>query len=135
MSKAQTPGYSGKPLYAKLGFKPGMRVRLFGAPKAYSEWIAGAEHVTFTTDGDQLDAIHLFLLEPGDIAGRAAEAIDLLREGGMLWVSWTKKSSKLFSGVTEDDLRASILPLGWVDVKVCAVSADWSGLKFLKRKV
>ena len=45
-----------------------------------------------------------------------------------------KKSSPLHAGVTEDDLRAAILPLGWVDVKVCAVDADWSGLKFLKRK-
>ncbi len=52
----------------------------------------------------------------------------------MLWVSWPKKSSALFVDLTEDGLREVILPSGWVDVKVCAVDADWSGLKFLKRK-
>ncbi|MFA3920424.1 hypothetical protein AB1E33_26180 [Ruegeria sp. 2012CJ15-1] len=52
----------------------------------------------------------------------------------MLWLSWAKKASKLHAGVTEDDLRMAVLPLGWVDVKVCAVDADWSGLKFLRRR-
>jgi len=52
----------------------------------------------------------------------------------MLWVSWPKKSSKLNIDLTEQDLRDAILPTGWVDVKVCAIDEDWSGLKFLKRK-
>ena len=52
----------------------------------------------------------------------------------MLWVSWPKESSALFKDLTEDQLRELILPLGWVDVKVCAVDADWSGLKFVRKK-
>ena len=57
-----------------------------------------------------------------------------LAPGGMIWVSWPKKASKLFIDLTEDGLREVLLPTGWVDVKVCAVDADWSGLKFLRRK-
>ena len=52
----------------------------------------------------------------------------------MIWLSWPKKSSPLYVDLTEQDFRNHILPLGWVDVKVCAVDEDWSGLKFLRRK-
>ncbi len=76
----------------------------------------------------------MFLNHPGQIAELAAEQIAHIRSGGMLWVFWAKKSSPLHAGVTEDMLRSEILPLGWVDVKVCAVDADWSGLKFLRRR-
>lgn len=128
-------GYSGTPLPKKLGFKPGFSVRLSNAPENYADLLRGAEAVTFVSDGDgPFDAVHLFVHRPADIAAKAATAITTLREGGMLWISWAKKSSKLHAGVTEDDLRTHVLPLGWVDVKVCAVDADWSGLKFLKRK-
>ena len=128
-------GYSGKPLAAKLGFKPGWRVGLVDAPAGYPDLVAGADGVAFL-DGDDrdLDAVHLFLRGGDPIAARAAAAIARLRTGGMLWLSWAKKSSKLHAGITEDDLRTHVLPLGWVDVKVCAVDADWSGLKFLRRK-
>jgi len=57
-----------------------------------------------------------------------------LADGGMLWVSWPKKSSKLFVDLTEDGIRKICLPLGLVDVKVCAVDADWSGLRLHRRK-
>lgn len=134
MAKPKTAGYSGKALHAKLGFKPGWRVGLIDPPGNYHALLDGTEGVSFTHDTNGLDAVHLFLAGSDEIAERASDAIARLRDGGMLWVSWTKKSSKLFNGVTEDDLRAAILPLGWVDVKVCAVDSDWSGLKFLKRK-
>ncbi|MCT8161450.1 hypothetical protein [Pseudoruegeria sp. SHC-113] len=134
MSDVKTAGYSGKPLFQKLGFKPGFRVGLRAAPAHYPDLLAGAEGVDFVDEGGALDAVHLFLHGPEGIASAAAAALADLREGGMLWISWPKKPSKLFCGVTEDDLRTAVLPLGWVDVKVCAVDADWSGLKFLKRK-
>lgn len=134
MAKAQTSGYSGKPLHQKLGFKPGWLVGLVAPPPQYPDLVAGAENVQFVETGTSLDVVHLFLHAPEGIDDQALAAIDRLREGGMLWVSWAKKSSKLHAGVTEDGLRDAILPLGWVDVKVCAVDADWSGLKFLKRK-
>ncbi|MEM8958267.1 MAG: DUF3052 domain-containing protein [Pseudomonadota bacterium] len=134
MAKPAPAGYSGKPLHAKLGFKPGWRVGLVDPRGHYRALFDGAEGVSFVFDTSGLDAVHLFLAGPDKIAGRASDAIARLRDTGMLWISWTKKSSKLFRGVSEDDLRAAFLPLGWVDVKVCAIDSDWSGLKFLRRK-
>lgn len=131
-------GYSGTPLPKKLGFKPGFVVGVVDAPDNYGDLLSGAEDVTFVHVLDRgdagLDAVHAFLQGPLAIADTAQRAIDTLKPGGMLWLSWAKKSSPLYAGVTEDDLRANVLPLGWVDVKVCAIDADWSGLKFLKRK-
>ncbi|MCG6902878.1 MAG: hypothetical protein LJE68_09380 [Rhodobacter sp.] len=135
---AQSAGYSATPLAGKLGFKPGSDVLVLDAPDHYDELLAGAEDVNFHhRAGDvaqDFDAAHVFLHDPGRIAAQAEFAIGRLRPGGMLWLSWAKKSSGLHAGVTEDSLRTHVLPLGWVDVKVCAVDADWSGLKFLKRK-
>ena len=127
-------GYSGTPLARKLGFKPGQTVLLVDPPQAYSGLLADAEGTKFATDSDTADAAQVFLRNPSGIAAKARDAIARLRPGGMLWLSWAKKSSKQHAGITEDDLRAAVLPLGWVDVKVCAVDADWSGLKFLKRR-
>ena len=126
-------GYSGKPLYQKLGFKPGFQVWVRNAPEHYPDLMAEAEDVVFA-QGAERDAVHLFCPERATLEHDLASSLAALRVGGMLWVSWAKKSSKLFSDVTEDILRDVILPTGWVDVKVCAVDADWSALKFLKRK-
>lgn len=128
-------GYSATPLIKKLGFKPGWRVAVLNAPQDYFDLLPGAEEVSFVTDLEpDLNAVHLFLHAPEGVASQAQSAIAQLATGGMLWMSWAKKSSPLNNGVTEDLLRDQILPLGWVDVKVCAVSADWSGLKFLRRR-
>jgi len=128
-----TTGYSGTPLPNKLGFKPGMRVAVLAAPDHYDALLSGAEGVAFTGRETGVGAVHLFLRAASDL-DQVAGLLPLLAPGGMLWLSWAKKSSKLYAGITEDDLRATVLPLGWVDVKVCALDADWSGLKFLKRK-
>jgi hypothetical protein len=126
-------GYSGTPLPKKLGFKPGMTVAVLAPPVHYAALMADAEGITFTGAPEGAGAIHLFLHAPADL-GAVAGLLPCLADKGMLWLSWAKKSSPLHAGVTEDDLRAAVLPLGWVDVKVCAVDADWSGLKFLKRR-
>ena len=126
-------GYSGTPLFRKLGFKSGMVVRLTAPPEAYADWLAEADCVTYDPAATGAAAAHLFLHTPADL-GQIPAALAALAPGGMLWLSWAKKSSPLHAGITEDDLRAAVLPLGWVDVKVCAVSADWSGLKFLRRR-
>lgn len=126
-------GYSGTPLPKKLGFKPGQTILLLRAPAHYHHLVAGSD-VAFVGAASEADAAHVFLHGGEDIASTATRAISCLRNGGTLWLSWAKKSSPLHAGITEDGLRTEVLPLGWVDVKVCAVDADWSGLKFLKRK-
>ena len=78
--------------------------------------------------------VHAFCARRRDVAPLVARALASITPGGMIWMSWPKKSSALFVDLTEQEFRNQILPLGWVDVKVCAVDQDWSGLKFLKRK-
>lgn len=131
---AQTHGYSGKPLHQKLGLKPGMRCVAIRPPPHYSDLVAGADGVRFLKRAAPADIVHVFCRHQSDVAPLIARALASVVEGGMIWVSWPKKSSALYIDLTEQDFRDHILPLGWVDVKVCAVDADWSGLKFLKRK-
>ncbi len=131
---AQTHGYSGKPLYQKLGLKPGMTCLAIKPPDHYSDLVEGAEGVRFLKRAAPADLVHIFCRRQHDVAPLFARALAAVTEGGMIWVSWPKKSSALYVDLTEQDFRDHVLPLGWVDVKVCAVDADWSGLKFLKRK-
>ena len=129
----QARGYSGKPLYQKLGLKPGMTCWPVNPPVAYKSLVEGAEGISYPRKGPA-DLVHLFCRNRAELGAGINAALADVAEGGMLWVSWPKKSSKLFVDLTEDDLRTVILPTGWVDVKVCAVDADWSGLKFVRRK-
>lgn len=129
----KTHGYSGKPLYQKLGMKPGMAVLPINPPEHYSDLIAEIEGIDYVATGPA-DLVHLFCANRTDIEASIGLALAQLAVGGILWISWPKKSSRLFLDLTEDDLRTVILPTGWVDVKVCAVDADWSALKFLKRR-
>ncbi len=128
-------GYSGKPLIRKLGLKDGQTLKPVGAPEAYTGWIAPLPPgAVVDADAAVADLVHLFVADRAGLERGAARALAAVRPGGMLWVSWPKKASPLFFDLTEDGLREVLLPTGWVDVKVCAVSADWSGLKFLRRK-
>ncbi|KCZ90741.1 hypothetical protein [Hyphomonas johnsonii] len=131
---AETHGYSGKPLFQKLGLKPGMTCLPIGSPVEYETLVAGAEGVRFLKRAGAADLVHLFCPDRRTLDQKIGKAIGHVADRGMLWISWPKKSSKLFRDLTEDDLRTVILPMNWVDVKVCAVDADWSGLKFLRRK-
>ena len=128
-------GYSGKPLIQKLGLKEAQTLKLVGAPEAYADWIAPLPAgAVVDADAAVADLVHLFVSDRAGLERGAAPALAAVSPGGMLWVSWPKKTSPLFRDLTEDGLREVLLPTGWVDVKVCAVSADWSGLKFLRRK-
>ncbi len=136
----QSQGYSGKPLFQKLGLKPNMSCLVIAGPDHFETLVAGAEDVHFThadsaaaADG-AYDAAHLFCATAEVLKENALSALNALAPGGMLWVSWPKKSSNLFVDLTENDIREVLLPTGWVDVKICALDGDWSGLKFLKRK-
>lgn len=133
MAKAAA-GYSGKPLFQKLGLKPGMRCLSLRAPDHYQDLLKGVEDVRFLTRAASADVVHLFCRQRRDVAPLFDRALRSVVEGGMIWASWPKKSSSLYKDLTEQDFRDHILPLGWVDVKVCAVDVDWSGLKFLKRR-
>ena len=130
----KSAGYSGKPLYQKLGLKPGMRCLTLRAPDHYSELVDGAEGVRFLKHAAPADLVHVFCRQRRDVAPLVDRALRSVVTGGMIWVSWPKKSSPLYKDLTEQDFRDHILPLGWVDVKVCAVNSDWSGLKFLRRR-
>lgn len=128
-------GYSGKTLAAKLGVKEGTRLCALGAPVHYASLIgplpAGA---AMEADPAQADIIHLFVADRAALDARATALAAGARLGAAVWISWPKKSSPLYADLTEGGLRDVLLPTGWVDVKVCAVDADWSGLKFLRRR-
>jgi hypothetical protein len=128
----RTPGYSGKPLWQKLGLAPGKTLKPISPPEDYAAWIDGAG-ADIRPRARTADLVHLFCRTRADLEAGIACALASVAPGGMLWVSWPKKTSALFRDLTEDGLREVILPLGFVDVKVCAVSDDWSGLKFVRR--
>ena len=77
----------------------------------------------------ELDIIHFFTTSRTELAAHIEKFMGRIKQDGMIWVSWPKKASKVPTDVTEDVIREVILPLGLVDVKVCAVDATWSGLK------
>ena len=129
-------GYSGKSLIAKLGLKEGAKAIVVAPPTNYAELTDNAAITpkkTAPTTGS-FDFIHLFVRTTADLDRDLPKLEPRLADGGMIWVSWPKKSSKLFVDLTEDGIRKICLPMGLVDVKVCAVDADWSGLKLYRRK-
>jgi hypothetical protein len=129
-------GYSGKTLSQKLGLKPGLRLAALHPPPHYGALVGELpQGAAFVDDPQGADIVHLFVTDRADLARRSAGLIAALKPGAALWVSWAKKSSPLFVDLTEGGVREAILPSGWVDVKVCAVDADWSGLKFLRRRL
>lgn len=129
-------GYSGTPLAKKLGITAGCHVRLQNAPAELRDWLAPVpEGVTFQTRVTKdTDLVHLFTTDAKELANVAAQLRKTLRPDAMFWVSWPKKTAKVPTDITEDVIRAIVLPMGWVDVKVCAVSDVWSGLKLVVRK-
>jgi hypothetical protein len=131
-----TVGYSGKPLSAKLGIKPGQTLAVLGAPEPYARLVEplpdGVRVVETAEPGASI--IHLFVRDRADLAAKVETVAKAVAPGCALWVSWPKKASPLFVDLTDDGVRAALLPTGLVDVKVAAIDADWSGLKFLWRR-
>jgi hypothetical protein len=129
-------GYSGTPLAKKLGFRDGSRVVVLDAPPNYAALLQPLpEGVHF---GEALssaaDIVHAFCLRKNALQVGLQSWRETLRPDAMVWVSWPKKASKVPTDITEDAIRALALPLGFVDVKVCAVDEVWSGLKLVVRK-
>ena len=128
-------GYSGKPLWQKLGLKPGLRVALTDAPDDY--WtLCGFDPVALelASARGSIDFAHGFARSRAQLQKLLAALSRRLEPAGALWISWPKKSAGVGTELSEDVLREAALPLGLVDVKVCAVDATWSGLKFVWRK-
>jgi len=125
-------GYSGTPLHKKLGLKDGFRVRVINGPENYSELI-GEVRLEYQQRGGGLDLIHFFTNSADELEKVLPVIMKDVRKDGMIWVSWYKKSSGKPTGVTEHMVRDTALAVGLVDVKVCAVDADWSGLKLVYR--
>ena len=130
------PGYSGTPLAQKLGIKPGQEVATISAPPGYRKLLAPLpKGVSFTTEiAAGAPFVHLFVKERKSLEKELKRLRRLLAEAGVLWVSWPKKSSGVATDITEDVIREVCLPLGFVDVKVCAVDETWSGLKLMIRR-
>ena len=131
-----TTGYSGTRLARKLGLKPGMRVWFDGMPDTVTAEIA-AEIETLETVSNPANgfaAAHLFTTDRAVLGRELARLMASMDRDGLIWVSWPKKAAKLDTDITEDVIRSVALPMGLVDVKVCAVDATWSGLKLMIRK-
>ena len=127
-------GYSGTPLWKKLGLKPGLQATVLAAPPDYTALIAGGPAVIWGSLRPGVGFVHLFTPLRAELAQWLGDCLALMARDGVIWVSWPKKASRLPCDYTEDGVRAVCLPMGLVDIKVCAVSDIWSGLKLMIRK-
>jgi len=136
MKTPQPAGYSGTPLAKKLGYKPGTKATVTGEPKHYRALLDPLpEGVAFErAPSAKTELVHVFTTERADLAKQLAALRKKLPPDAAVWVSWPKKASKVPTDITEDVIRELALPLGFVDVKVCAVDEVWSGLKIVVRK-
>lgn len=129
-------GYSGTPLAKKLGIKEDMPLAVLNAPAGYASWLEPLP--AGVSIGPKLrrnaPAVHLFTTSRRELERALRNLRTVLDPAGFVWVSWPKKSSGVATDVTEDVIRDAALPLGFVDVKVCAVSDVWSGLKLMIRR-
>ncbi len=136
-ARSRSPsGYSGTPLVRKLGIKTGMRLVALNAPPGYAALLGDLP------DGASIGrksrspvaAVHLFVTARARLDDELRRLRGTLEQDGFVWVSWPKRASKIPTDVTEDVIREVALPLGFVDIKVCAVDETWSGLKLVIRR-
>lgn len=136
MATTQNTGYSGTPLAKKLNLKDGMRVWFEEMPDSVRAEI-DTYSLTFFEQSEPIDglnAAHIFVTERAVMEQHLIVLRTLIDPAGHVWVSWPKKASKVLTDITEDTIRSVCLPMGFVDIKVCAVDAIWSGLKLTIRK-
>lgn len=129
-------GYSGTPLLQKLGVKTGQTFCVVSGPSGYDTLLGalpdGAKLVSrFSSSAD---VVQLFVTDRASLVRALTQYRRQLSPAASVWVSWPKKSSKVPTDITEDVIRDVAFPLGFVDVKVCAVTDVWSGLKLVVRK-
>lgn len=132
-----TAGYSGTPLPKKLGIKEGSRVALIGAPSGFDRTLGelpARVEMTSRASG-KADVIVLFSTEFRKLQKDFVKAMTMMRaSGGMLWIAWPKKASKVPTDLDENLIRDFGLAQGVVDTKVCAIDSVWSGLRFNRRR-
>ena len=136
IKKQNSPaGYSGTPLSKKLGLKEGQKVFIKNMPENFFDLLHPLpENISFLSKlGKDVDVIHLFTKSTVELSKSLIKYRTRIKQNGFIWVSWPKKSSKVITDISEDTIRASALPLGFVDIKVCAVDDIWSGLKLVIR--
>jgi hypothetical protein len=129
-------GYSGTPLAKKLGIKEGSQLLLVGAPEAYAallEPLPGGVQLD-TQLSEATDIVQIFSVRRDELQQLLAAYRNKVKPSGVIWVSWPKKSARVPTDITEDVIRDIALPMGYVDIKVCAVNEIWSGLKLVIRK-
>ena len=130
-------GYSGTPLSKKLGIKPGAQIFKVNAPKDYADWLGplpdGARLVVKAPKAGS-NMAHLFVKSMAELTRDLPKARAAIAPDGAIWVSWYKMAAKIPTDVTEDLIRNTALKTDLVDVKVCAVTDNWSGLKLVVRK-
>ena len=131
-----TAGYSSTPLAEKLSLKDGMRVWFLDMPDSVR---AEIEKYGLTLSEEEvptpgLHAAHIFMTDRAEMEKQLGILRDLIDPAGHVWVSWPKKAAKVETDITEDVIREVALPMGFVDIKVCAVDAVWSGLKLVIRR-
>jgi hypothetical protein len=131
-----TAGYSGTPLARKLSLKDGLRTWWENMPGSVRAEIEAEGLVLdpLPVPAAPIEAAHVFVTGRAELAEAIGRLLPLLDPAGFLWVSWPKQASKVPTDITEDVIREIALPLGLVDVKVCAVDAIWSSLKLVIRK-
>jgi hypothetical protein len=132
----KTAGYSGTPLLSKLGVREGSRLALINSPAGFTEWLPAlptGARVSQRGTGEA-DVIVLFVMSRSDLKAIGAAMKRMPAGGGMLWVAWPKKASKIVTDLSEDVVRGVGLSVGLVDTKVCAIDDTWSGLRFSRRK-
>ena len=143
MTEPPSSGYSGTPLARKLGLKDGQRAAFLGLPDtlhwltteaAFSDLEEVSKPPPPTDQWAGLDVIHAFFTEASVLGKALPTLMKAITPSGMIWISWPKRASKRPTDITEDVIRSVALPLGLVDVKVCAVDEVWSGLKLVIRK-
>lgn len=128
-----SPGYSGTPLLKKLGIREEMKIRLIHPPSAYTEWLETDIRKQLCKKDEVPDFIHLFVKDKKEFETEMKSVLTYAKRNPslMIWVSWYKKASGIKTDITEDTIRIYALQHDLVDVKVCAVSEEWSGLKLV----
>lgn len=126
-------GYSGTPLLKKLGLKEGLRIRLINPPDDYYRLLEMDISGQLAAAGELPDWVHLFARSKAGFEGEMERLRKLYKKNTnlVIWVSWYKKSAGIPTDLTEDIVRGWALHNGLVDIKVCAVSEQWSGLKLV----